>query len=247
MSKIVEVKSLSKSFGSKLAVDHLNLDIEKGEIVGIVGPNGSGKTTSIECMLGVQKRDSGEVSILGMEPLTSRKRLFQQVGVQLQETSYQEKIRVKEICETKASYYNSVTDWRELLSKFGLSGKEKTEVNELSGGERQRLSVLLSLLHNPKLVFLDELTTGLDTMARREIWKYLLELKEKGMTILLSSHYMDEIEVLCDRLCILKEGNTVALDTVENVIKKSPYDNLEEAYLWYTDGSKGMDVRRNRI
>lgn len=243
MNKIVEIRALCKSYGKKHAISDLDLDIYEKEIIGIVGPNGAGKTTSIECILGVQKRDSGEVSVLGMDPLSSRKRLFQQVGVQLQETSYQDKIKVKEICETKSSYYKSVVNWRELLKRFGLIGKEKAEVNELSGGERQRLSVLLSLLHNPKLVFLDELTTGLDTKARREIWRFLLELKENGLTIVLSSHYMDEIEVLCDKLCILNEGRTVIYDTVKNVVGKSPYKTLEDAYLWYTNNRNSIEVR----
>lgn len=234
MEKALIVKDLAKSYGNVTAVDSLKLEVQKGEIFGLLGHNGAGKTTSIECILGVKKPDRGSVEVLGMNPVTQRKQLFEKVGVQFQQTSYQDKITVAEICEVTYSLYKNPADWKELLKAFGLVDFQKQLVSELSGGERQKLSVLLALIPKPELVFLDELTTGLDSKARRDIWKYLESLKAKGLTIFLTSHYMDEVEILCDRICILKKGLAVALDSVPALIQQSPYDNLEEAYLWYS-------------
>ncbi len=234
ISKVLTVEGLTKSYERVLAVDNLNFEVSKGEIFGLLGHNGAGKSTSIECILGVKKADSGQITVLELDPVANRKQLFEKVGVQFQQMNYQEKIMVGELCDLTHSFYKTPADWQELLKTFGLSGKEKQMVSELSGGERQRLSVLLALIPNPELVFLDELTTGLDTKARCDVWKYLSMLKEKGLTIILTSHYIDEVKNLCDRICILKRGCTVALDTVAEVIRKSPFDNLEDAYLWYS-------------
>lgn len=160
--------------------------------------------------------------------------------MQFQQTGYHDKIRVGESCEITASLYHNRAKWQELLATFGLSGMENRTVSELSGGERQKLSVLLALIPRPEFVFLDELTTGLDSKARRDVWKVLLNLKRQGLTIFLTSHYMDEVQALCDRICILKKGEMVVLDTVEAVIDTSPYDTLEEAYLWYS-GEEDID------
>ena len=234
MEKPLVVRGLRKSYGNVRAVDGLDLTVSKGEIFGLLGHNGAGKTTSIECILGVKKQDAGSVELLGMNPAKDRKKLFEKVGVQFQQTNYHDKIRVSEICEVTESLYKSPADWRELLKSFGLSGMKKRTVSELSGGERQRLSVLLALIPSPEFVFLDELTTGLDSKARRDVWKYLEKLKSDGLTVFLTSHYMDEVEFLCDRICILKKGQVVALGTIEELIAQSPNDNLEEAYLWYS-------------
>lgn len=234
MTKPLVVKGLTKSYGIIRAIDGLDLEVSKGEIFGLLGHNGAGKTTSIECILGVKKQDSGTVEILGMNPAVDRKKLFEKVGVQFQETNYQEKIQVSEICEVTKSLYSNPADWRELLAYFALTGMEKRTVSELSGGERQRLSVLLALIPKPEFVFLDELTSGLDAKARRDVWKYLEKLKAEGLTVLLTSHYMDEVEALCDRICILKKGIMVAKGTVQALVAQSPYNNLEEAYLWYS-------------
>lgn len=234
MTKPLIVRGLRKSYGSVTAVDGLELEVEKGEIFGLLGHNGAGKTTAIECMLGIKKADAGSVRLLGMDPAADRKRLFERVGVQFQETGYHDKIRVSEICALTGALYRDPADWRELLKTFGLVGMEKRTVSELSGGERQRLSVLVALIPKPEIVFLDELTTGLDSKARRDVWKYLERLKAGGLTVLLTSHYMDEVEALCDKILILKKGRTVACGTVRALIEKSPYDTLEEAYLWYS-------------
>lgn len=234
MQKVVIVKGLKKSYRSVTAVEDLSFEINKGEIFGLLGHNGAGKSTTIEAILGIRSMDEGYVEVLGVDPRKHRKQLFEKVGVQFQQTNYPDKIRVDEMCELTAALYRNSANWKELLRTFGLEKLTKKPVAELSGGERQKLSVLLALIPNPELVFLDELTTGLDSKARRDVWKHLVQLKQKGLTILLTSHYMDEVEALCDRICILKQGKAVALDTVQGVIEKSPYQNLEESYLWYS-------------
>ncbi len=238
MEKALVVIGLKKSYGDTVAVNNLNLEVCKGEVFGLLGHNGAGKSTSIECILGVKKPDSGEIQLLGKNPVKDRKQLFEKVGVQFQQSNYQDRITVAEICEATHSLYKAPSDWKKLLQVFGLGELKRKTVSELSGGERQRLSVLLALVPNPELVFLDELTTGLDTKARRDAWRYLELLKSQGMTIFLTSHYMDEVEALCDRICILKKGSIIAMGKVRELIDKSPYDSLEDAYLWYT-GEEG--------
>ena len=235
MNEIISVKQLSKSYGGLTAVQGLDLSVTQGTVFGLLGANGAGKSTTIECMLGTRKFDAGTVSILGMNPLLQRKRLFENVGVQLQEANYQDKVTVAELCEVTQSFYRNAADYGELLKQFGIFDKAKSMVKELSGGQRQKLFIVLALIPQPKVVFLDELTTGLDAKARREVWKILSDLKEKGLTIFLTSHFMDEVEALCDWVCILKKGKSVFYGTVEEAIAGSPYDKFEDAYLWYSD------------
>ena len=235
MNEIISVKQLSKSYGGLTAVQGLDLSVTQGTVFGLLGANGAGKSTTIECMLGTRKFDAGTVSILGMNPLLQRKQLFENVGVQLQEANYQDKVMVAELCEVTQSLYRNAADYGELLKQFGIFDKAKSMVKELSGGQRQKLFIVLALIPQPKVVFLDELTTGLDAKARREVWKILSDLKEKGMTIFLTSHFMDEVEALCDWVCILKKGKSVFYGTVEEAIAGSPYDKFEDAYLWYSD------------
>lgn len=242
MEKVLQVQNLSKNYGSVTAVSGLSLSVARGEVFGLLGPNGAGKSTSIECMLGVKKASAGTVEILGINPSEGRKTLFERVGVQFQETGYQDKIRVGEVCRMTAALYRQPADWQRLLAVFDIQGLEKQEVSQLSGGERQRLSVLLALIPNPELVFLDELTTGLDTRARREVWQYLKELKKGGLTIVLTSHFMDEVEVLCDRALILKKGEPQICGTIGEITEGSPCSCFEEAYLWYTGGDNDARV-----
>ncbi len=241
MEKALVIKELTKSYGSLIAVDNLNITVEKGEIFGLLGHNGAGKTTSIECILGVKKADHGSALIFGKDPCKDRRRTFEKVGVQFQQSNYQDKIRVDEICQVTASLYKKPADWESLINTFDLTEMKRKMVAELSGGERQRLSVLLALIPNPELVFLDELTTGLDAKARRTVWKYLEGLKQQGLTIMLTSHFMDEVYTLCDRICILKKGNTIFQGFVSEAIANSPYDNLEDAYLWYSGEEEHKD------
>ncbi len=235
MKTAIEVKKLCKSYSNIKAAQNIDISICRGEVFGLLGANGAGKSTTIECILGTKKQDSGTVSILGMNPQKERKRLFEKVGVQFQEANYQDKIRVAELCEVTSSLYRNTADYIGLLEQFGLSDKLKSAVSELSGGQKQRLFIVLSLIPNPEIVFLDELTTGLDARARRDVWKSLLDLKQKGLTILLTSHFMDEVEVLCDKIMILKKGETIFYGTIQDAVAASPYEKLEEAYLWYTD------------
>ncbi len=235
METTIKVEKLSKAYNGIPAVCDLSLSVKRGEVFGLIGANGAGKSTSVECILGTKTVDSGSVSILGMNPITERKKLFERVGVQFQESNYQDKITVSELCEETQSLYKIFNDYRQLLRQFGISDKGKNLVNELSGGQKQRLFIVLALIPNPEVVFLDELTTGLDSRARHDVWKHLAELKRKGLTILLTSHFMDEVEVLCDRIGILKKGKMIFCGTVQEAITASPYEKLEEAYLWFTD------------
>ncbi|WP_101773321.1 ABC transporter ATP-binding protein [Peptostreptococcus faecalis] len=231
MKNVIKVENLSKSYGKQKVLDNVSLKVSEGENFGLLGDNGAGKTTTIECIIGTELFDNGEISVLGMDPKISRKELFEDVGVQFQESSYQDKIKVEELCEITISLYKNTLDYKELLKKFGIDNRINNYVNELSGGQKQRLFIVLALIPNPKVVFLDELTTGLDARARREIWKIFLEFKKDGMAILLTSHFMDEVDKLCDVICILKDGKIVFYGSVYEAIKSSPYNNLEETYL----------------
>lgn len=233
--EVIKVHNLYKSYGDVQVVKDISLMVKKGEVFGLLGANGAGKSTTIECILGTKNFDNGQVSILDMNPQKERKRLFQKVGVQFQESNYQDKITVKELCEITEVLYKNPLDCNKLLEQFNLQDKVKNLVSELSGGEKQRLFIILALIPNPEVVFLDELTTGLDVKARRDVWKCLLNLKKQGLTILLTSHFMDEVEVLCDKICILKNGAIDFYGTVEEAVTLSPYEKFEDAYLWFVD------------
>jgi len=235
MNAVIQVNNISKSYAQIKAIQNISISVCRGEVFGLLGANGAGKSTTIECILGTRKQDSGTVEILGMNPQIDRKNLFEKVGVQFQESHYQDKITVRELCEVTQSLYKSPTTYTDLLKRFGLTDKIKSMVSELSGGQKQRLFIILALIPNPQVVFLDELTTGLDARARRDVWKCLSELKNNGLTIFLTSHFMDEVEVLCDKVMILKKGVIIFHGTVKEAIKNSPYEKLEDAYLWYTD------------
>lgn len=235
MEDIIVAEHLSKSYGDLKAVDDFTFSVKRGTVFGLLGANGAGKTTVIECVLGTKRADKGSISILGKTPSSNRKELFEQIGVQFQEAHYQENIKVGELCEVTASLYKNSSDYNSLLTEFGIADKSKALVNELSGGQKQRLFIVLALIPNPQVVFLDELTTGLDVRARRDVWQILSRLKAQGLTILLTSHFMDEVENLCDQICILKNGKSVFYGTVNEAINQSPHEKFEDAYLWYTD------------
>lgn len=225
------VDGLTKKYGDYTAVDRLSFQVRKGEVFGLLGANGAGKSTTIECILGTKSFDGGTVTIFGSEPKKDRKNLFQKIGVQFQQCDYQPEIRVSELCEETACLYKEPADWKELCRRFGIGDKLNTDVKSLSGGERQRLFIVLALVPNPELVFLDELTTGLDAKARRGVWGILTELKKKGLTILLTSHFMDEVETLCDEICILRQGKSVFYGTVGEAKQASGCEKFEDAYL----------------
>ena len=235
MQTVIQVKNLKKSYGNFQALNGISFDVEKGTIYSLLGHNGAGKSTTIECILGTKIIDSGEVTVLSQSPLKTRKQLFQKIGVQFQNSAYQDRIKVKEICEINHSLYKKATDWKVMLNKFGLMDKMNAFVAELSGGERQKLYIILAVMHNPEVVFLDELTTGLDPKARREVWKYIHTLRDQGVTIFLTSHYMDEVENLCDKISILKKGEILISGTVQEVISKSGKANMDEAFLYFAE------------
>ena len=231
----ITVKNLSKTYGEHVAVDSLSFTVLKGSVFGLLGANGAGKSTSLECILGTKKMDCGEVFILGKNPVKDRTDVFEKTGVQFQEAKYQELIKVSELCENTACVYKNPNDYKELLSDFGIADKANSFVKDLSGGERQRLFIVLALLPNPEVVFLDELTTGLDARSRRDVWKILESLKKRGLSILLTSHFMDEVEALCDEILILKKGKTVFSGTVAQAKQESGKEKFEDAYLWFTE------------
>ena len=231
MTEAVSVKGLTKSYGDRKVLNGLDLSVKSGTVFGLLGANGAGKSTAIECILGTKKADGGTVRLLGQSPEQNRKELFEKVGVQFQQGDYQQEILVSELCEETACLYRDSADWKTLCRQFGIGERIKTQVKSLSGGERQRLFLVLALIPEPELVFLDELTTGLDVRARREVWKTLETLKKQGLTIFLTSHFMDEVEALCDEICILKSGDKVFSGTVEEAKYKCGCSRFEDAYL----------------
>ena len=235
MMEAVSVQNLCKSYGEKQVLKNLNLSVKHGTVFGLLGANGAGKSTTIECILGTKKADSGTVTLLGQDPKKSRRSLFQKIGVQFQEGDYQQEIKVQELCEETACLYRNPADWQALCAQFGIGNKLKNPVKSLSGGERQRLFIVLALIPDPELVFLDELTTGLDAKARRGVWKTLEKLKDQGLTIFLTSHFMDEVEALCDEICILKKGRPVFYGTVEQAKQQCGCQRFEDAYLMLSD------------
>ena len=235
MSEAISVKGLTKSYHGKTVLNHLDLSVRTGTVFGLLGANGAGKSTAIECMLGSRNADSGEVFLLGRDPKQNRREVFQRIGVQFQEGNCQQEIKAYELCEETACLYRSPADWKALCGKFGIGDKLNSTVKSLSGGERQRLFIVLALIPNPKLVFLDELTTGLDAKARRGVWRILEELKEQGLTIFLTSHFMDEVEALCDEICILKKGNAVFRGTVKEAKDRCGCERFEDAYLMLSE------------
>ena len=231
MNEAIHVEHLTKSYGGRTVLNDLCLSVPAGTVFGLLGANGAGKSTAIGCMLGVNRADSGRVTLLGQDPRRRQKTLFERIGVQFQQGDYQQEIRVGELCEETACLYRRPADWRALCARFGIGDKLASAVKSLSGGERQRLFIVLALIPQPELVFLDELTTGLDARARREVWKALEALKRQGLTIFLTSKFMDEVEALCDTVCILRAGRAVFCGTVEQAKRQCGCGRLEDAYL----------------
>jgi ABC-2 type transport system ATP-binding protein len=233
MNTIVQVEKLRKVYGATIAVDEVSFDVGEGEIFGLVGPNGAGKTTTIECLEGLRKPDAGKVRVLGIDPQHESHILRQCTGMQLQQSNLPDRMRVWEALDLYASFYPKPVDWRELLLQLGLEEKSNTAFSKLSGGQKQRLFIALALLPDPQLIFLDELTTGLDPQARHAIWDLVREVRLKGKTILLTTHFMEEAEHLCDRVAVLDHGRVVALDTPAALIHSL---NGDERVIFHLDG-----------
>ncbi len=218
MEAIVHVEGLRKTYGATVAVEDVSFDVRDGEIFGMVGPNGAGKTTTIECLEGLRKPDAGTVRVLGVDPQREGQALCLSTGMQLQQSNLPDRMKVWEALDLYASFYPKPADWKELLTQLGLDEKRNTPFAKLSGGQKQRLFIALALLPNPQLVFLDELTTGLDPQARHAIWDMVRDVRTRGMTVLLTTHFMEEAERLCDQVAILDHGRIVALDTPSALI-----------------------------
>jgi ABC-2 type transport system ATP-binding protein len=219
MDPIVQVEGLHKVYGTTVAVDDISFEVQEGEIFGMVGPNGAGKTTTIECLEGLRKPDAGKVRVLGVDPQRDGQVLRERAGMQLQQSNLPDRMKVWEALDLYSSFYPHAADWKLLLGQLGLEEKRNTPFAKLSGGQKQRLFVALALLPDPQLIFLDELTTGLDPQARHAIWDLVRDVRSRGKTVLLTTHFMEEAERLCDRVAILDHGKIVALDTPPALIR----------------------------
>jgi len=219
MDSVIKVEGLYKAYGATIAVDDVTFEVHEGEIFGMVGPNGAGKTTTIECLEGLRKPDRGKVNVLGIDPQREYHFLHLHSGMQLQQSNLPDRMKVWESLDLYSSFYPNARSWEELLVQLGLAEKRNTPFSKLSGGQKQRLFIALALLPDPRLIFLDELTTGLDPQARHVIWDLVRDVRSQGKTILLTTHYMEEAERLCDRVAILDHGRIVALDTPLELIR----------------------------
>jgi ABC-2 type transport system ATP-binding protein len=219
---IIEVDHLRKTYGRVVAVDDLTFEVQEGEIFGLLGPNGAGKTTSVECIQALRRPDSGEVRVLGLDPRTQAGELRRSIGSQLQQSALPDRMRVWEALDLFAAFAPRSVDWRALMAAWGLDSLAGRAFGNLSGGQRQRLLIALALVNEPKVVFLDEMTTGLDPAARRATWDLIREVRDGGCTIILVTHFMEEAERLCDRLAIVDEGRIVATGSPQGLISAEP-------------------------
>ena len=242
MNAVVQVEGLSKIYGKTTAVDGISFEVRKGEIFGMVGPNGAGKTTTIECIEGLRQADAGRIRVLDLDPVKQERQLRPLLGIQLQSAHLPDNLKVWEALDLYASFYKRTVNWEELILGLGLEDKRDTSFRKLSGGQQQRLFIALALLNDPDLVFLDELTTGLDPHARHAIWDLVRDVRGRGKTIFLTTHYMEEAEQLCDRVAILDYGRIVALDTPANLIKDL---KLTERVVFKMDGDGFPGVLAN--
>src|SRR5439155_15607907 len=219
-SPIVHVSGIRKTYGRTVAVADVSFDTHEGEIFGLIGPNGAGKTTTLECVEGLRRPDSGAISVLGLDPAREKSRLQGRIGVQLQEAQLQKRIKVWEAVDLWASLYPRSLNGDRLLDQLGLSDKRNAWFMTLSGGQKQRLFIALALINDPELVFLDELTTGLDPQARRAIWELVRGIRQRGKTVFLTTHLMEEAERLCDRVAILDHGRIVDIGTPAELVRR---------------------------
>ena len=242
--KVIEVEDLTKVYPAarrllgdggveKLAVDRVSFDVRRGEIFGLLGPNGAGKTTTIECLEGLRKPDQGTIRVLGVDPQRESHILRERTGTQLQQSNLPDRMKVWEALDLYSAFYPNPVAWKELLVQLGLEEKRNAPFAKLSGGQKQRLFIALALLPDPQLVFLDELTTGLDPQARHAIWDLVRNVRAQGKTVFLTTHFMEEAERLCDRVAVLDHGRIVALDTPAALIHGL---EAEERVIFVLDG-----------
>ncbi len=218
MDRVIEVEHLRKSYGETVAVADLSFSVARGEIFGLLGRNGAGKTTSVECVQGLRRPDGGDLRVLDLDPQRQTQELRRRIGCQLQESALPDRMRVWEALDLFSSLVPGKRDWRRLLEEWGLGGKAKASFGSLSGGQRQRLLVALALVNDPEIVFLDEMTTGLDPAGRRVAWELVRTIRDRGATVVLVTHFMDEAEELCDRVAVVDQGRVVAVDSPQGLI-----------------------------
>lgn len=221
MPSVIEVSDLRKAYGGRPVVDGVSFAVEEGEIFGILGPNGAGKTTTVECVEGLRVPDGGRVRVAGLDPVADHERVARLLGAQLQQSELQPKLTVREALELYASFYPNPQPWAPLAERLGLAAKLTTRFTRLSGGQKQRLFIALALIGNPRIVVLDELTTGLDPRARRDTWQLIEDVRAGGVTVLLVTHFMEEAQRLCDRIAVIDRGRVSALDTPAGLIRRS--------------------------
>jgi ABC-2 type transport system ATP-binding protein len=217
---ILKVKDLKKLYDGKPAVDGISFEVKKGEIFGILGPNGAGKTTTLEMIETMREIDGGSITVDGLDVASSPNEVKQIIGVQPQSPAFQDKTKLSEIIELFAAAYGEKVDPMEFLNDVKLGEKANAYAEQLSGGQRQRLSIAAALVHSPKLFFMDEPTTGLDPQARRNLWSLVTHVRDKGVTVIMTTHYMDEAEMLCDRVAVMDNGKIIAIDTPKNLIQQ---------------------------
>ncbi|MEE4494677.1 ABC transporter ATP-binding protein [Streptomyces sp. BE230] len=253
---IIEVNGVRKTYAGRPVVDGVSFSVEEGEIFGILGPNGAGKTTTVECVEGLRVPDAGTVRVAGLDPVADHDRVTLLLGAQLQESELQPKITVGEALELYSAFYPQPADWRPLAERLGLHTRLTTRFGRLSGGQKQRLSIALALVGNPRVVVLDELTTGLDPRARRDTWQLIEEVRDSGVTVLLVTHFMEEAQRLCDRIAVIDRGRIAALDTSSGLIARAgsstaisftPSESLPDAELAGLPGATSCEIRNGRI
>jgi ABC-2 type transport system ATP-binding protein len=218
---VIQVSGIRKTYGRTVAIDEVSFEVKDGEIFGLIGPNGAGKTTTMECVEGIRKPDHGAISVLGLDPFRQVYKLQDRIGVQLQQAQLQKRIKVWEAIDLWASLYKKKpADAERLLDQLGLADKRDAWFMNLSGGQKQRLFIALALINDPEVVFLDELTTGLDPQARRAIWELVRGIRERGKTVFLTTHLMEEAERLCDRVAIIERGRIIDIDTPQRLVDR---------------------------
>src|ERR1700681_2074775 len=217
---VIQVSHIRKSYGATAAVSDVSFDVSEGEVFGLIGPNGAGKTPTMECVEGVRRPDAGQISIMGLDPFRDVYQVQNRIGVQLQQAQLQKRIKVWEAVDLWASLYPKPLDGNRLLEQLGLADKRNAWFMTLSGGQKQRLFIALALINDPEVVFLDELTTGLDPQARRAIWELVRGIRERGKTVFLTTHLMEEAERLCDRVAIIEHGRIVDIDSPEKLVSR---------------------------
>lgn len=231
MKNVVSCAAVSRNFGSFTALEDVSFKVREGEVFGVVGPNGAGKTTLLNCLEGLDRPSSGHVEVLGCDPIKDQHSLAQQIGVQLQSAALPPRLTVQDALELYSAFYERPRPWRELLKDLGIKDKANARVDRLSGGERQRVFVALALINRPQLAFLDELTTALDPQSRRNMWDTVEHVRDSGATVVLTTHYMEEAERLCDRVAIIDHGRLIALDTVTSLIQQHAGDTTAKLIL----------------